>query len=282
MSLLYLTILLNFLIHQDPSLLEDFLFQSNVSSWWGYGWHSHSYTTMKSMLLSLFSHADWEHVLSNMFLLWMVGKQLFVTTYSESASALASSPSRIQRQQQERYWLFSSWTSPLFYLWIYFGSQILAVAGCRVISHGLDREWERRVYRDRASWSWKWVPYSWRDAWYTVTNAQQAVELRVWQYTPMIGSSAAVFGVVGAHVYAALFCRDHPAGMDSKAQMLWLIKVGMELARTPFSLDHISLLDKEDNIDHASHLCGFVGGFFLAVVWDFLSRKWTSNPRRFE
>jgi membrane associated rhomboid family serine protease len=112
-----------------------------------------------------------------------------------------------------------------------------------------------------------------KDAFYTITNAEQAIELRAWQYTPMIGSSATVFGVVGAHVYVALLSRGHPAQMDSKAQLMWLGKVGMELARTPFSLDAISLLNNEDNIDHASHLCGFIGGLLLAAVWDSFSHQ---------
>jgi membrane associated rhomboid family serine protease len=91
----------------------------------------------------------------------------------------------------------------------------------------------------------------------------------------MIGSSAAVFGVVGAHVYAALCSTSHPAKMGTQAQLMWLGKIGMELARTPFSLDQMSLIaaDDEDNIDHASHLCGFIGGFLLAALWDISARR---------
>lgn len=271
MTLLYLTMLINFWIQQEPSILDDILFHSSSItssslSWWtaGYEWHSHRYTTIKSIFVSLFTHADWEHVASNMFLLWVVGKQLFVQ--------------QIQQQQQHcqddnRIKRWTSWTSPIAFIWIYFGSQLMSVAGCRFISHWLDLEWRRRVERDRVNWTWQWVPTSVKDAFYTITNAEQAIELRAWQYTPMIGSSAAVFGVVGAHVYAALLSRDHPAQMDSKVQLMWLGKVGMELARTPFSLDAISSLNNEDNIDHASHLCGFIGGFVLAAVWDYFSRR---------
>jgi membrane associated rhomboid family serine protease len=157
---------------------------------------------------------------------------------------------------------------------------MMAVAGCRLLSHVLEREWERRVRRDRATWSWQWVPDSWKDAYYTISNAQQAVELRVWQYTPMIGSSAAVFGVVGAHIYVALCNQNHPAQMDPKSQMLWLVKIAMELSRTPFSLDQISSLDNEDNIDHASHFCGFVGGIILAATWHALSRVGRRSDER--
>lgn len=267
MSLLYLTIILNFWIQQETTLIEDLLVSSNPSSFWGYDWHSHSFTTVKSMFISLFSHADWEHVLSNMTLLWMVGKHLFVD---------------VERIGETRFrWLVTSWTSPFCFLWIYLGSQVLSFAGCRCLSHLLDREWEQRVRQDRATWSWKWVPDTWKDAYYTVSNAQQALELRVWQYTQTIGSSAAVFGVVGAHVYAAFCNRQHPARMDSKAQMLWLVKIAMELSRTPFSLDQISSLPDGDNIDHAAHFCGFVGGFLLAAVWHGISKKWRNNERQY-
>ena len=83
----------------------------------------------------------------------------------------------------------------------------------------------------------------------------------------MIGASAAVFGVVGAHIYTAVCSDRHPATIDSITLLLWLGKVAMEFAWTPFSLDHISMLF-EDSIDHSSHVCGFIGGFLLAVVWD--------------
>eukprot|EP00539_Tryblionella_compressa_P002053 CAMPEP_0178733560 /NCGR_PEP_ID=MMETSP0744-20121128/856_1 /TAXON_ID=913974 /ORGANISM="Nitzschia punctata, Strain CCMP561" /LENGTH=284 /DNA_ID=CAMNT_0020385743 /DNA_START=84 /DNA_END=938 /DNA_ORIENTATION=+ len=279
MALLYLTILVNFWFQHEPSLLEGAIFQNNPSSWWGYEWHSHQYTTVKSMFVSLFTHADWEHVLTNMFLLWAVGKQLFVPTMKES------SPTSLRRARQGTdgiRWAFSCWASPLAFLWIYLGSQVVSVAGCRMISHLLDREWERQVRLDRRNWSWTWVPDSWKDSWFTISNAQQAIELRAWQYTPMIGSSAAVFGVIGAHMYAALCSAEHPAQMDAKAQLMWLGKIAMELARTPFSLEQISLLmDSEDNIDHASHVCGFVGGLLLAGIWDAFARRSRSREEPF-
>ncbi|KAG7353168.1 rhomboid family protein [Nitzschia inconspicua] len=264
MSLLYLTVLVNVWIQQEPNLLEDLEFLSKDSSWFSFDWHSHGYTTTRSMFKSLFTHANWEHVLSNMFLLWMVGRQLFVASdlEAETASSLR--------------WkcFFSSWTSPFCFLWIYFGSEVLAIVGCRFLSHLFDREWEGRVRRHRTAWSWQWVPDAWKDMYYTISNAQQVMKLRVWQNTPLIGSSAAVFGVIGAHCYEALCDRDHPAKMDFRAQMLCILKIGMELSRTPLSLDQISSLGDDDNIDHASHFCGFLGGFLLAAVWHVLSRKW--------
>ena len=267
MAILFLTIILNCLFHHDPTMLTDLLaFQDDSSSWlssWNYNiiWHSHNYTTVASTIASLFTHDGWGHVFSNMFLLWVTGKELFVPEKKYST----------QRQDQcyrSSPWSLFSWTSPLAFVWLYFGSQFLSVVGCRMICYWLDREWSRKVAQDRALWSWQWVPFSWRDAWFTVSHAQQAGELRVWKFTPIIGSSAAVFGVVGAHVYAALWCRDHPAEMGVRAKTIWLAKIGMELAKTPLSLEQISLLERGDNIDHASHICGFMSGLFLAFVWD--------------
>jgi membrane associated rhomboid family serine protease len=271
MELLYATIVLNLWIGFQPTLIE-FLAQIPILSFfWVYEWHSHSYTTLGSMLISLFMHVDWEHLLSNMFLLWMVGRKLFVPIDFETS-----------REARWR-WLLSSWRSPFCFLWIYFGSHVISVAGCRLLSQSLDREWERRVRQDRAtwSWSWQWLPNSWKDAHFTLSNAQQAIELRVWQYVPMIGSSAAVFGVGGAYVYVALCNRQHPALMDSQTIMLWLAQIAVDFSRTPFYLDQLSLQENGDKIDHASHFCGFVGGFALAAVWHAFSNNiWRKNGRQ--
>ena len=290
MAILYLTIFLNCWFHHEPTMLTDLLafqYDSYSSLWWSSSWnykilwHSHNYTTLTSTVASLFTHADWGHVFSNMFILWMMGKQLFIP---EDNYRTQQQQQQQQRQRQGQHfrsnpWTLFSWTSPLAFLWFYLGSQFLSVVGCRMICYWLDREWSRKVAQDRAMWSfqWQWVPDSWKDTWFTVSNAQQAVELRVWKFTPVIGSSAAVFGVVGAHVYAALCCSDHPAEMDFRAKTIWLGKIGIELAKTPLSLEQISLLEPGDNIDHASHICGFMGGFFLAFVWD---RVFCTSSRR--
>jgi len=277
MGILYLTIIMNIWFHHEPTMLTGLLSLHNESrfEWWTsswnhvFLWHSHNYTTVTSAIASLFTHANWEHVFGNMILLWMMGKQLFVAENNYFSQ---------QRHNHRRTWTSSSWTSPLAFIWIYLGSQFFSVVGCRIICHCLDREWSRMVANDRALWSW-WVPFSWRDTWFTLSHAQQAIELRAWQYTPIIGSSAAVFGIVGAHVYAALCCTNHPAEMDIQAKTIWLVKIGMELSKTPLSLEHISMQKGGDNIDHASHFCGCLSGFFLALVWDrvFHGRKHESR-----
>jgi membrane associated rhomboid family serine protease len=251
------------------SLRNESRFEWWPSSWnHVFLWHSHNYTTVTSAIASLFTHANWEHVFENILLLWMMGKQLFVAENNYFSQ---------QRRNHRRTW--TSWTSPLAFLWIYLGSQFFSVVGCRIICHFLDREWSRMVANDRALWSWQWVPFSLRDTWFTLSHAQQAIELRAWQYTPIIGSSAAVFGIVGAHVYAALGCTNHPAEMDIQAKTIWLVKIGMELSETPLSLEQISMQKGGDNIDHASHFCGCLSGFFLALVWDrvFHGRKYESR-----
>eukprot|EP00536_Pseudo-nitzschia_multiseries_P009118 jgi/Psemu1/306308/fgenesh1_kg.248_\ len=254
--------------HHEPRMLSDMIDTINNSSllrWspsWHRNilWHSHNYTNVMSAVASLFTHADWEHLFSNMFVLWISGKQLFVSRDESFTQGLETTHDRGSSS-------LLSWTSPLAFPWFYLGSQFLSVVGCQLICYWLDREWARKVAQERKLWSWKWVPDSWRDAWFTLSHAQQAVELRIWKFRPGIGSSAAVYGVIGAHVYASLCCRQHPAEMDLRAKTIWLGKIGMELAKTPLSLEQISLLEG-DNIDHASHLCGFIGGFFLAFVWD--------------
>lgn len=226
-------------------------------------WHSHNHTTITSATASLFTHGDWEHVFSNMFLLWMVGRHLFVSENVDKSH-------RQRRSNHRRAWAAPfSWTSPLAFLWIYLGSQFLAAVGCRLICHCMDREWSRMVANDRELWSWQWVPHSWRDTWFTLSHAKQVVDLRTWQFSPIIGSSAAVYGIVGAHLYAALYCKNHPAELDVRSKAIWLFKIGMEVANTPFTLAQLSMRERgQSNIDHASHFCGLWGGFCLAFVWN--------------
>jgi len=278
MGLLYMTIIANVWFHHDPTMLDDLLAihkDSRFEHWPSARnrvtlWHSHNRTNLTSATAALFTHADWEHVFWNMLLLWMTGKRLFV---SESGSSL---------QQRHRYRRSSSsfsWTSPLAFLWIYLGSQFLASVGCRMICRLLDQEWSRMLANNRQVWAWQWVPNSWRDTWFTISHAKKALELRAWQFTPIIGASAAVYGVVGAYLYTALYCKDHPAEMDNHTKAIWLFKIGMELIETPLTLEQLSIQWRGENIDHASHFCGFVGGFILAFVWNRISnlRKQTTR-----
>jgi membrane associated rhomboid family serine protease len=286
MALLYLTIVVTLWVHQEPSLFTDWLSYSS-SSLWDYQWHSHKYTTVPSMLVSLFTHADWEHVLSNMFLLAWTGRQLFVAGISLDRSARRRASERNDQTSSAH----QAWTHPFAFVWVYVGSQILSAVGCRAISYWLDWSWERQLIHNRAQWTWGWIPDSWKDVYSTVVlHPQQAVDLRIWQYAPMIGASAAVFGVVGAHVYAAVFAPDHPAKMDPRTQAVWLCAIAVEFSMTPFSLEQItkvgrwssSNIDEYDDIDHASHLCGFVGGFVLAILWDRFSKRWDQRSRHDE
>jgi membrane associated rhomboid family serine protease len=245
-ALLFVTLMVNLWVHYDPALL-DRIFKNYY--WWDYKWHSHTYTTWTSMFVALFKHSDWEHVLGNMCGLWLAGRRVFINT--------------------------PAWTSPWAFLWVYLGSQISSVAGCRLLSYWLNLEWQRTLVKGRVGW-WTCVPIPWRDAWSTLFNVSQVAQLRVWQFAPIIGASAAVFGVVGAHVYTLVCSKSHPASMgDALSLIFWMTTIAMEFDLTPFSLDQVSLLF-EDNIDHASHVCGFVGGFLLAAMWEYWHRPKTT------
>mmetsp|Transcript_18771 Transcript_18771/g.46599 ORF Transcript_18771/g.46599 Transcript_18771/m.46599 type:complete len:311 (+) Transcript_18771:321-1253(+) len=262
MGLLYLTIIANIWFHHEPDLLDDLLslhdkrFELSSRNRLSIIRHSHNRTTLASATASLFTHGDWEHVFWNMLLLWMTGKQLFV------------SKSEKRKHSHHRASSVFSWTSPLAFLWIYLGSQYLASVGCRIICHCLDREWSGRLANNRETWSWQWVPNVWRDTWFTISHGKKVLELRAWQYTPVIGASAAVYGVVGAHLYTAVYCTNHPSQMEVYSKLIWLFKIGMELVETPLTLEQLSIQWRGENIDHASHVCGFLGGFFLAFVWN--------------
>jgi len=225
-TLLLVIIVITLWCHYDDRLVSDF-------------WHSPNHYSVSSTIKTLFSHCDWEHVVENMFLLWFCGRRVFVG---------------------------SSWSSPMAFLFIYFGSQFASVCGCQLLSQWLNRSWKNVLKRGRFGWS-PWVPVFFRDAWSTISYAPQIAQLRLWQFSSSSGASAAVCGVVGAHLYTANVSSRHPSTMDVLTKILWLGFVWTEVAGTPLSLEQLSKI-VADRIDHAAHLSGLIGGFILAWVWE--------------
>jgi membrane associated rhomboid family serine protease len=244
-ALLYCTMVINVWLLVFPDFI-NFICQDLFS--FECSWHSHKFSTWTSVLISMFTHSDWEHLLGNMWLLWIIGRKVFVPTHT---------PNEI-------------WNSPFAFLWIYFGSQMSSVYGCRLLSYWLDLAWERKLIQGRQGWM-TWVPIFVRDGWSTAQNFSQMTKLRLWQFVPGVGASAAVYGVVGSYVYTALCCRRHPAALDKFAIIFWSFLFLQELRGTPFSLEHIAL-PSEDNVDHAAHAFGCLGGFLLAYSWDLWGR----------
>ena len=68
---------------------------------------------------------------------------------------------------------------------------------------------------------------------------------------------------------AVLYCKNHPAELDIRSKAIWLVKIGIELAKMPFSLGQLSMQESDEkNIDHASHFFGFLSGFVPAFIWN--------------
>ena len=275
LSLLYATIIITVWLFYDDSLVNTLLKSSDQNSrnWLAWSvWHSHEETSPPLLLASLFQHADWEHVIGNMFALWLAGRRVFVSVTADPNSA------RRTTNSANKPW--DGWTHPMAFIWIYYGSHIYSVIGCRLLSYWLDQQWYGILQHRRQGWS-TWL-HPMADIWSTLTHTSQIAKLRWWQWAPTIGASGAVYGVIGAQVYTGLISTIHPGSMDLLTCMYWCVQILTAIRGTPFTLHHFSWnswwlsdsdpfhgdADDDGRIDHASHLFGFMGGFILAYLWE--------------
>merc|ERR1712232_221134 len=104
------------------------------------------------------------------------------------------------------------------------------------------------------------------------SNLGQLSRMKWWQYVPTIGASGAVYGILGSHLYTSCFIQDknrHPGHIDLYTLSTQLTRIYYEFSSTPFSINDLITI-KHDRIDHSAHLWGFLGGFLLAGLYDFI------------
>ena len=218
---------------------------------------------LKSMLVSMFSHADAPHLLFNMASLLTNSHQVFVATSSDT------------------------WKNALSFLAVYLGSGLGGYGSVSALSFLHQRQWDQTIHRTRSGWSqatgfdWTW-PVA--DAWTYLSNLETATNRFWFNAIPRIGASGAVMGVLGARVYTSLLQQpSRQAGGDyyhavppwhgrmtglEMARIASLLAV--EFARVPLKLDSIPL---QDNVDHVAHVGGFLSGVCIAAIIQRIARR---------
>jgi membrane associated rhomboid family serine protease len=101
------------------------------------------------------------------------------------------------------------------------------------------------------------------------------------QLVRRIGASGVIYGWMGMRLFTSLFSRHH-SKMSNVDYFFLIGTFAHDLSKSPLTLDELSIstfLDG-DNVDHAAHFFGAVGGIILALIillWDqFLSAGWRS------
>lgn len=199
--------------------------------------------TLAAMMVSMFTHLNAEHLLSNMLSLLFTSLSVFVDP---------------------------QWNSPWTFLCIYIPSGLAGFMGNSLLVHRMQNAWTKRQERKQLSLSTEslsnWVTSIWNGEEYR--NVHDRYTLYKFAAAKRIGASGAVYGVVGARIYTAIWSPYHaPLSGDDLKALLCL--VADELPRVSWSLE--SLATTESMVDHAAHLFGFVTGMACSWMWD----KWS-------
>lgn len=214
--------------------------------------------TLKSMMISIFSHANLQHLLVNMYYLWSSGNSVFIATSSQT------------------------WRSPLSFLALYFGSGLGGFCGVLALSSLHSKQWDQKLLVNRKSFaetsgifsSWS-RPFA--DTWTYLTNIDSAANNFLFKTIPRVGASGAIFGIMGARVYTSIFDSLWHRKMTSAETTSMVVYVAMEFLLVPIQLDTVNVLD--DNVDHVAHAGGFVSGMLIAAVIQAISRFRMSRQR---
>jgi len=201
--------------------------------------------TLGAMMISMFTHLNAEHLFGNMLSLFFTSLSVFID------------PPRL-------------WNSPWAFLCIYIPSGLAGFMGNSLLVQRMQGDWNKRQEQNSLSLTreslTEWVTGIWNGDEYR--NAYERYALWRHAAAKRIGASGAVYGVVGARIYTAIWSPYHsPLNYDDLKTLVCLI--GEELPRVSWSLDSLTT---ENFVDYTAHLFGFVTGMAAAWMWD----KWSS------
>lgn len=215
------------------------------------------------MLISMFSHVDGSHLFWNMFFLHQYGTIVF---------------------QQIKTRRNSIWHHPWAFLWVYVASGIGACIGVIWLSGRLEHQISNDVF---SIWSSLFgtkdtcrdnVGLPWENATATVcTTGNDTRDLQeltqgftnfiyhaMYHYTPRVGASGAVSGLIGARLVTAVYSEEHrPLLEDDLFTIVGYFAA--ELMDCPLTVS--SLKFSMDGIDHTAHAFGFVAGAIATIIW---------------
>lgn len=213
-------------------------------------------TNMK-MLLSMFHHASFVHLVSNMILLYLAGRVVFI----DSVSPI--------------------WRNGISLALLYFGSGLAGDYFTIFVAKQLRNLWDKSVEAAQEKVSFKSPLLSWTinpilrpltKLYVHVARASDFTSILSNEKIERIGASGGVYGVVGAYLFTALQSRFHPHRQQS-GPIKWLsisvlvFEILRELGSVPVSVESLrESVSSGDRIDHTAHVGGLMFGFCNAIL----------------
>ena len=78
------------------------------------------------------------------------------TNNSSSPTMSSNSSTTTDAILYQRRLYYEHWQRASTFVWIYVGSHLASVAGCRLLSYWLDQQWDFKLQQGRTGW-WKWA-----------------------------------------------------------------------------------------------------------------------------
>lgn len=200
--------------------------------------------SVQAMVVSMFTHMNTEHLLGNMLSLFFTSLSVFIDPPPQ-------------------------WNSPWAFLWIYIPSGLTGFVGNSIMVNRLQRNFEKR--QEEVGLSWNRVVGIWNGDEYRTAMERYSLWREV--AAKRIGASGAVYGLVGARIYTAIFSPYHPPlNSDDLRALLGLLVE--EAPRANWS--SLDTVVSTSFVDHTAHLFGFITGMATAWMWD----TWSSYCRK--
>lgn len=224
-------------------------------------------SSILSSTSSMFTHATAQHLFYNMAVLVSLSYPVFQQTTS-------------------RVWR-SLWVALL----IYFVSGLGSFYGLTFISHLYERQWKARVVEGQAAVACNHflcdavglnkLNKVLGKAYAHVVYGDERISLWYFNWIPRVGASGAIYGILGARIYTAVWSDWHHAPGS-----MFYASVALMIAQDIKDAPALSLkglrfhLLNGDNVDHVAHLCGLMTGLCIA---HFIHRlpQFQPLPRRY-
>lgn len=223
---------------------------------------------VRSMLLSIFYHAEPAHLLVNMLALYRYGSELFINTTS------------------------SRWRSVHVIVLSYIICGIGAFVGVELLSQYHDYQWERKINTARdanrcdhwfctslnTAFGGKDVSSLITNAWAELTTSIEYADVRFsmfyHQMVYRIGASGVVYGWMGMRLITSWISSFH-SRLNAMDYCFVLATIAHDLHESALSIDDLRLIHllEGNGIDHAAHVMGMISGMIWATVLVLLSEK---------
>ena len=205
-------------------------------------------TTLPWLITAPFRHAKLDDVVIIMLTLCIAGGRVFFVAKDIKEEDNASKA--------------SFWAHPLAFVWIYFGSYALSIGTCQWLTQGFVDSIAASYDMVSKTPFYRFDLFLYHAHWMSIN----ALSLLV-QGPLKIGSSTAVYGVVGADVFTSLHSPTHPSKWDEfETWVTWL-------CYTLFALRGVATLSLGGFTWHLllnfrQEMFGLLWGYNLAKAWD--------------